>query len=179
MPPLFVPGEHEAFFVERTLTLSLENYDFSRVPSLDRELFMGVFSEDFVECGENALLVAGAGMGKTHLCVALACVVAARDQAVCLVRDGDFSSDPGEKQMFPGGGSREIGQGLFDCDLLVIDELPDFDHRLLGLLDSRFSQGRSTFFATRALLDVPALTRRLSAWHSFRITEESRRRRVA
>ncbi|SDZ51806.1 IstB-like ATP binding protein [Evansella caseinilytica] len=56
-----------SFPVQKTL----DTYDFSLMPSLNRNRFMTLAKGEFVEKKENLIFLGNSGTGKTHLAIAL------------------------------------------------------------------------------------------------------------
>jgi len=50
---------------------TLENFDFTALPSLDKKKVMDLLRGDYLEKAENILALGSAGTGKTHLAIAL------------------------------------------------------------------------------------------------------------
>jgi DNA replication protein DnaC len=50
---------------------TLENFDFTALPSLDKKKVMDLLRGDYLEKAENILALGNAGTGKTHLAIAL------------------------------------------------------------------------------------------------------------
>lgn len=110
---------------------SLEYYGQSKAEFAEMERNLAVayrYAENFVGRGsENLLLMGGTGLGKTHLCSAMARVIIERGYDVYYTGAQGMISDF-ERERF-GNSSGGLGTGgedvsrYFECDLLIIDDL--------------------------------------------------------
>ncbi len=80
------------------------------------------YAEDFDTDSESLYMHGATGLGKTHLSLAIANVVAANGYRVIYdTAQNIFSSLEKEKFSYSGSGERE--KEILDCDLLIIDDL--------------------------------------------------------
>jgi DNA replication protein DnaC len=163
----------------------MSDFDFSLVPSLDRNLAMRMFEEEFIDTGDSAIIIGRPGVGKTYIASALIDAVTARGKTAELFRPC----------MPLNAGLRDSScvQSLEQCDLLVIDDLqPGEASELVGeLILKRHHYRKSTliiskftlieirnrnFFGTSTLsvlrrLEIRSATQGVSPWHVIHITE--------
>lgn len=183
-------GEPEAIFASSELTI--EAFDFSLLPSLNRELTLSLFEEDFLEMGENAIIFGGPGTGKTHLLWALGRTTALRGKTVRLLNfdtmgpqsDADRLLEPldmssiGLQCSMP---EAQLRADLLHCDLLLLNEFPRTGGRssfwLVKLLESRFQNKRSTVIVSRVsprdLIRNAVLDDGTSSGSSFSMTPDA------
>ncbi|MBQ8016279.1 MAG: ATP-binding protein, partial [Clostridia bacterium] len=80
------------------------------------------YADDFDSDSESLYMHGATGLGKTHLSLAIANVVAANGYRVIYdTAQNIFSSLEKEKFSYSGNGERE--KEILDCDLLIIDDL--------------------------------------------------------
>lgn len=100
---------------------TLENFDFSAQPSLNRALVSELTRCLWIEQRENVLLVGNSGTGKTHVATALAVEACSRGKRVRFFRVTELIT-----QLMEAREERELGRfkkQLTRLDLLVLDEL--------------------------------------------------------
>lgn len=125
---------------------------------MDRNVSLAYRYANGFEAGSsgNLLLMGGTGLGKTHLCSAMARVIIERGYDVYYTGAQGMISDF-ERERFGNsasyGGGEEIGR-YFDCDLLIIDDLgTEVTNQftvacLFNIINTRLSSGRSTIINT-------------------------------
>ncbi len=135
---------------------TLDYYGEKERPAIERNLAsLKAFAESFRGNGDDSWLLVGAtGLGKTHLCSAVAGKVIERGYDVCYMSAsaliGVF-----ERQRF---GDGRIGDGterpVYECDLLIIDDLGvevtnQFSlNCLYEVINNRIVSGKSTIINT-------------------------------
>lgn len=100
---------------------TLETFDFSFQPSIDRSQILNLHELTFLERKENVIFLGPAGVGKTHLAVSLAIAAAERGRRVYFSTLADLvlSLVEAERQ----GRLRERMSLLKQYGLLVVDEI--------------------------------------------------------
>lgn len=100
---------------------TLENFDFTAQPSINKTLVSELMRCAYIDERENILLVGNAGTGKTHLATALAIEACGRGKRVRFFRITELVT-----QMIEARDQRDLGRlrkQLARLDLLVLDEL--------------------------------------------------------
>jgi DNA replication protein DnaC len=100
---------------------TLENFDFTAQPSINKTLVGELMRCVWIEQRENLLLVGNPGTGKTHLATALAIEACGRGKRVRFFRVTELIT-----QLMEAREERELGRlkkQLSRLDLLVLDEL--------------------------------------------------------
>ncbi len=100
---------------------TLENFDFTAQPSVNKTLVGELMRCLWIEQRENVLLVGNPGTGKTHLAIALAVEACGRGKRVRFCRVTELIT-----QLMEAREERELGRlkkQLSRLDLLVLDEL--------------------------------------------------------
>lgn len=100
---------------------TLDGFDFSGQPALDREAVLELFRCDFVEQKHNVVLIGGIGTGKTHLATALGVACCQRDRRVLFTTAAETTNALVEAKQ-QGRLSRKLEQ-LARFDVIVLDEL--------------------------------------------------------
>ena len=53
------------------LLKTLDTFDFSQIPTLDKQTVLQLAQADFIHTAQNCILIGGSGTGKTHLAIAI------------------------------------------------------------------------------------------------------------
>jgi DNA replication protein DnaC len=99
---------------------SLDDFDFTAQPSLNRALILELARCEFVERREAVILLGGPGTGKTHVAVGLAVAACQRGKKVRFFRVSELMT-----QLVEAREERALGRlrtALGRLDLLVLDE---------------------------------------------------------
>jgi DNA replication protein DnaC len=100
---------------------TLDAFDFSARPSLDRDAVLELFRCEFVEEHANVVWIGGVGTGKTHLAIALGLACCHREHRVRFTTAAELTNLLVEAKR-EGRLSRKLEQ-LARFDVVVIDEL--------------------------------------------------------
>jgi DNA replication protein DnaC len=100
---------------------TLDAFDFSAQPALDREQVLELARGDFVDAHRNVVLVGGVGTGKTHLAVALGVACCQRERRVRFVTAAELTNALVEAKA-AGRLSRKVEQ-FARFDVVIVDEL--------------------------------------------------------
>jgi DNA replication protein DnaC len=100
---------------------TMDTFDFTAQPSLDRESITELFQCDFVEQAGNVVLVGPVGTGKTHLAIALGIACCQREHRVRYITAAELTNALVEAKK-DGRLSRKI-ELFARFDAVVLDEL--------------------------------------------------------
>lgn len=130
---------------------TLDAFDFSALPTLNKQLVLQLFKGAFIDSAENIIFMGGIGTGKTHLAIALgaeACRLRKKVRfytVASLINELIEAHDERKLNRFQ--------QQLAKYDLLILDELGmvDYDkegaNKLFQVLSLRYER-RSTVITT-------------------------------
>ncbi len=111
------------------------------------------YAEDFDTDSESLYMHGATGLGKTHLSLAIANIVAANGYRVIYdTAQNIFSSLEKEKFSYSGNGERE--KEILDCDLLIIDDLgSEFSTQfttaaLYNIINTRINRSKPVIIST-------------------------------
>lgn len=116
------------------------------------------FVENFSDKGRSLLFMGGAGLGKTHLSLAIVSELTARGFGVVYGAAQNLFA-AAEKEHFSYGGETEVYDSLLDCDLLVIDDLgtefysPFTASLFYNVINSRILNNKPTIISTNLSFD--------------------------
>ena len=100
---------------------TLDAFDFSTQPGLDRDEVLELFRCDFVAEAANAVLLGGVGTGKTHLAIALGMACCQHDHRVRFTTAAELTNAFVEAK-HGGRLSRKLEQ-MARYDVVILDEL--------------------------------------------------------
>jgi DNA replication protein DnaC len=100
---------------------SIEDFDFSFQPSLDKKTILGLTDLNFINQKENIIFLWPPGVWKTHLAASI-WIIACKHNISTLFINASTLADDLLASMSDNSTSRRIKQ-LFNVDLLIIDEL--------------------------------------------------------
>lgn len=99
----------------------LDTFKFEEVPALNKNLVLKLFKGQYLQAGENVVLIGGQGTGKTHLAIALGIQACHDGKRVRFFTVADLVHQlieaRDEKQLL------KYQQQLSKCELLILDEL--------------------------------------------------------
>ncbi len=116
------------------------------------------FVEDFPDDCRSLLFMGGAGLGKTHLSLAIVSEVSAKGYGVVYGSAQNLFAQA-EKEHFSYGGETTVQDSLLTCDLLVIDDLgtefysPYSASLFYNIINSRMLGGKPTVINTNLSFD--------------------------
>ncbi len=130
---------------------TLDTFNFEEIPTLNKNLVLKLFGGQYLQVGENVVLIGGQGTGKTHLSIALGMQACCDGKRVRFFTTADLMHQlieaRDEKQLL------RYQQQLARCDLLIMDELGRIDgtqdgaNLLFQVLGSRYERS-STIITT-------------------------------
>lgn len=116
------------------------------------------FAKDFPNCNRSLLFIGDAGLGKTHLSLALVREILSKGYGV-VYGSAQNLFGAAEKEHFSYSGETSIEDSLLNCDLLVIDDLgtefySSFTASLFyNIINSRLLSGKPTIINTNLSFD--------------------------
>ncbi len=149
---------------------SFDNFDLNYYPDTDLDganprkrasailALCKQFAEDFPNCNRSLLFIGDAGLGKTHLSLALVREILSKGYGVVYGSAQNLFS-AAEKEHFSFSGETTAEDSLLNCDLLVIDDLGTefysaFTASLFyNIINSRLLSGKQTIINTNLNFD--------------------------
>jgi len=100
---------------------SLDNFDFSAIPAINKALILELSRSSFIDRRENVILIGSYGTGKTHLAISLAASACRQGKQVRFYTVAGLINE-----LLEAGSQLRLGKlesALAKCDLIVLDEL--------------------------------------------------------
>lgn len=166
----------DKFDVEKYSSVPLEN---SIVPRYKAEKVFEAsrrFAQNFSLNSKNLLFVGGAGLGKTHLSLAIANVVINKGYFVCYGTSQNICDDLQAEQFGRGDDAYYNKNQVLGCDLLVLDDLgTEIENQysvatVYNIVNSRILSGKPTVISTNC--NFSALEKRYGKRITSRLTGE-------
>jgi len=101
-------------------TKTIDEFDFSFQPKLDRQQVMALFDLDFIRRKENVVFLGPPGVGKTHLAVALAVKACRSGMTIFFTTMADLIAKLKKDHDI---GSKSRQRGYFRSVLVIVDEV--------------------------------------------------------
>jgi DNA replication protein DnaC len=100
---------------------SLDNFDFSAIPAVNKALVLELSRSSFIDRRENVIFIGSYGTGKTHLAISLAAGACRQGKKVRFYTVAGLINE-----LLEAGSQLRLGKlesTLAKCDLIVLDEL--------------------------------------------------------
>lgn len=136
---------------------TLEQFDFRRHPEIKRQIFQGFLDPNFIRQGQTLVLIGAAGLGKTHLSIAIGTYMAQRNFDVRFIRVQSLVN-----RILDADGPRErerILRTYIKSDLLILDEFgyllpePETGPILYELVAERYERKATIITSNKSLTD--------------------------
>jgi len=142
-----------------TETKTLENYDFSFQPRLERKLIMDLGCCRFINENKNIILMGKPGVGKTHLANALGLETLKQGYKVVFTHCSELVEKLYEAKGI--GSYHQTLKHYLECNLLIIDELGfkkiNFVDEFFEIIRRRYENGSIIITTNRNFTDWGAI----------------------
>jgi DNA replication protein DnaC len=105
---------------------TLDQFDFSYRPELKKQVILRYVDDSFITAGESLVLVGPAGLGKTHLSVAIGLKMVQRGYVVRFITVQALLNQVLARRDLEA--RQKVLKPLLTCDLLILDELGYLSH---------------------------------------------------
>lgn len=149
--------------IETTLKISglpfvktIDDFDFSFQPKLDRQHVMTLFDLSFIQRKENLIILGPPGVGKTHLAVSLAVKACRAGLSICFVTMSDLIA---KLKADHSAGSRGKARAHFKSALVIVDEVGytpisrDECHLFFSFVSQRYERASTIITSNKAFAD--------------------------
>ncbi len=134
------------------------------------------YAQNFTLNSKNLLFIGGAGLGKTHISLAILNVVINKGYYVCYGTSQNICDDLQSEQFGRGDTAYYSKKQVLNCDLLVLDDLgTELDNQysiatLYNIINTRILSGKPTVISTN--FNIGALEEKYDKRITSRITGE-------
>jgi DNA replication protein DnaC len=105
---------------------TIDQFDFSYRPELKKQVILRYVDDSFITAGESLVLVGPAGLGKTHLSVAIGLKMVQRGYVVRFITVQALLNQVLARRDLEA--RQRVLKPLLTCDLLILDELGYLSH---------------------------------------------------
>jgi DNA replication protein DnaC len=105
---------------------TIDQFDFSYRPELKKQVILRYVDDSFITAGESLVLVGPAGLGKTHLSVAIGLKMVQRGYVVRFITVQALLNQVLARRDLEA--RQKVLKPLLTCDLLILDELGYLSH---------------------------------------------------
>lgn len=105
---------------------TIDQFDFSYRPELKKQVILRYINDSFITAGESLVLVGPAGLGKTHLSVAIGLKMVQRGYVVRFITVQALLNQVLARRDLEA--RQKVLKPLLTCDLLILDELGYLSH---------------------------------------------------
>lgn len=143
------------------LRSTIENYKFDYPHKIDKALIRELASCNFIDDGENVILVGPTGVGKTHLAVGLSKKAIDAGKKIKFFKLNDFIEKINKNTKNEASSQRNLIKSLINVDLLVLDDMEyssqitfEVSTFLYNLFLGRYDKKKSTIFTSNESLSL-------------------------
>lgn len=137
-------------------TKTVDEFDFSFQPKLDRQQIMSLFDLDFIRKKENVFFLGPPGVGKTHLAVSLAVKACRTGMTIYFTTMADLIA---KLKLDHDAGSLGRHRGYFKSALVIVDEVgytpitPQECHMFFRFISNRYERASTIITSNKSFGD--------------------------